>query len=98
MKNLINRSIFILTIAGIIAAAGSCKRSYLTPETLSFFSPSNAYIDAAGMRAALVACDRNARIEYYGDNPPILTEMVFSEVTVEGTTDKSGPAQDLNLL
>jgi hypothetical protein len=24
--------------------------------------------------------------------------MVFSEVTVEGTTDKSGPAQDLNLL
>ncbi|ULT45784.1 RagB/SusD family nutrient uptake outer membrane protein [Niabella defluvii] len=50
------------------------------------------------MRAALVACARNARIEYYGDNPPILTEMLFSEISVEGTTDKSGPAQDLNLL
>ena len=50
------------------------------------------------MRAALTSCNRNLRNEYYGDNPPILTEMVFSEVTVEGTTDKSGPAQDLNLV
>ena len=87
-------------ILGIFVLTGitGCKKDWLKPEPLSFFSPCNAYIDAAGMRAALVACARNARIEYYGDNPPILTEMVFSEVTVEGTTDKSGPAQDLNLL
>ncbi|MEJ7914422.1 MAG: RagB/SusD family nutrient uptake outer membrane protein, partial [Chitinophagaceae bacterium] len=49
------------------------------------------------LQAALVACATNLRLEYYGDNPPILTEMLFSEVSVEGTTDKSGPAQDLNL-
>ncbi|HEY9487698.1 MAG TPA: RagB/SusD family nutrient uptake outer membrane protein, partial [Chryseosolibacter sp.] len=36
--------------------------------------------------------------EWYADSPPILTEHIFSEVAVEGTTDKSGPAQDLNLL
>lgn len=50
------------------------------------------------MRAALVACNGNLRIEYHGGNPPILTEMLFTEIAVEGTTDKSGPAQDLNLL
>lgn len=50
------------------------------------------------MRSALVACARNLRFEYYGGNPAILTEMLFTEIAVEGTTDKSGPAQDLNLL
>jgi len=89
----------IITTAFSIALVGGvgCKKDYLKPEPLSFFSPQTAYIDAAGLRSALVACARNARIEYFGDNPPILTEMVFSEVTAEGTTDKSGPAQDLNL-
>ena len=91
-------TIKILSIIALLVGAQGCKKDWLKPEPLSFFSPSNAYIDASGLRAALVACARNARIEYYGDNPPILTEMVFSEVTVEGTTDKSGPAQDLNLL
>lgn len=82
----------------MITSVISCKKSWLKPEPLSFYSPENAYTDAAGMRSALVACARNVRLEYYGDNPPILTEMLFSEVSVEGTTDKSGPAQDLNLL
>src|SRR5690349_16946851 len=98
MKSLLNRSILVLIAGGVISMANSCTRERLIPQPLSFYSPSNAYIDAAGMRAALVACARNARIEYSGDNPPILTEMLFSEITVEGTTDKSGPAVDLNLL
>lgn len=97
MKKLIFQTILILGVF-VLAGITGCKKDWLKPEPLSFFTPSNAYVDAAGMRAALVACARNARIEYFGDNPPILTEMVFSEVTVEGTTDKSGPAQDLNLL
>jgi hypothetical protein len=98
MKSLINRSILVVITGSVISFTNSCTRERLVPQPLSFYSPSNAYIDAAGMRAALVACARNARIEYFGDNPPILTEMLFSEVSVEGTTDKSGPAQDLNLL
>lgn len=98
MKSLLKYILFISAAFGVIMVMQGCKKSWLEPEPLSFFSPSNAYKDAEGMRAALVACARNARIEYYGDNPPILTEMLFSEVSVDGTTDKSGPAQDLNLL
>src|SRR5688500_16109657 len=97
MKNIFNRPVIITALTIILTGVTGCKKDYLKPEPLSFFVPESAYLDAAGMRAALVACARNTRIEYFGDNPPILTEMVFSEVTAEGTTDKSGPAQDLNL-
>ncbi|HVF80424.1 MAG TPA: RagB/SusD family nutrient uptake outer membrane protein, partial [Flavisolibacter sp.] len=81
----------------LLAVAG-CKKDYLTPRPLSFYEPSETYVNAAAMQAALAACARNLRIEYYGGNPPILTEMLFTDIAVEGTTDKSGPAQDLNLL
>ena len=88
---------FPLTLA-LICGTISCKEEYLEPKVLSFYAPENTLTDAQGMRGALIACLRNMRLEYYGDSPPILTEHIFSEVAVEGTTDKSGPAQDLNLL
>jgi hypothetical protein len=97
MKSIIQKTTIVTALTVALSGVVSCGKDYLKPKPLSFFTPENAYTDAAGFRAALVACARNARIEYYGDNPPILTEMVFSEVTAEGTTDKSGPAQDLNL-
>ncbi|GEO10080.1 RagB/SusD family nutrient uptake outer membrane protein [Segetibacter aerophilus] len=81
----------------IIATVASCKKEYLEPQPLSFYEPSATYVDATAMRAALAACARNLRFEYYGGNPAILTEMLFTEIAVEGVTDKSGPAQDLNL-
>jgi len=85
-------------IAGILCGSLGCKKEFLKPEPLSFYEPNETYVDAAAMKAALYACARNMRIEFYGGNPPILTEMLFSETSVEGTTDKSGPAQDLNLV
>src|SRR5437879_1478620 len=96
MKHLYKPSIVLLSMLTLSLLDG-CKKDRLKPQALSFYEPDATYVDAAAMRAALVACARNARIEYSGDNAPILTEMLFSEVSVEGTTDKSGPAQDLNL-
>lgn len=87
-----------ILLVALAALTVSCGKDWLKPKQLSTYDPDATYVDAAAMRAALVSCARNARIEYYGDNPPILTEMLFSEVTVEGVTDKSGPPQDLNLL
>ncbi|HSU49279.1 MAG TPA: RagB/SusD family nutrient uptake outer membrane protein [Segetibacter sp.] len=94
-KNLkyITIGLFAAVSMGVI----SCKKEYLKPEPLSFYEPSATYVDATAMRAALAACARNLRFEYYGGNPAILTEMLFTEIAVEGTTDKSGPAVDLNL-
>lgn len=97
MKKLIHQLILVLLVYGTVCGIASCKKDYLKPSPLSFYEPSETYIDAAAMRAALVSCARNLRTEYYGGNPPILTEMLFTEIAVEGITDKSGPAQDLNL-
>lgn len=97
MKTFSNRLTLFILVAALAFTSTSCKKDYLTPEPLSFYEPSATYTDAASMRAALVACAVNLRIEYYGGNPPILTELLFSDLSVEGITDKSGPAQNLNL-
>lgn len=91
-------SIKILLTGLIIAVTSGCNEDWLEPKPLSFYSPENTYNEANGLWAALVACERNMRHEYTGDGSPILTEHIFSEVAIEGTTDKSGPAQDMNLL
>lgn len=96
MKNLYKKFL-LLTLISATCIVG-CKKDWLKPDPLSFYSPENTLTNVAGMRAALVACARNLRLEWYGDGAPIITELIFSEVAVEGTTDKSGPAQDLNLL
>ncbi len=74
----------------------SCKKDWLEPKPLSFFSPENTLVDLTGFTAALNGCARNLRGEWYGDGAPIITETIFSEVAVEGTSDKSGPAQNLD--
>src|SRR5258705_11678548 len=98
MKNIFNRLLIILPLCAIVSVISSCNKDYLEPKPLSFYEPSATYIDAAGMRAALVSCARKLRNEYYGDGNPFLTEELFSEVSVDGVTDKSGPAQDCNLV
>ncbi len=75
--------------------SASCSDEWLEPKPLSFYAPENTFVNAEGLDAALVACLRNARHEFYGDGAPEITENVFSDVAVEGTTDKTGPAMDL---
>ncbi|GLR16947.1 RagB/SusD family nutrient uptake outer membrane protein [Portibacter lacus] len=88
------RTLVFVSLAVIISSV-SCNKDYLTPKPLSFFAPENAFIDAAGFDAALVACLRNVRHEFFGDGNPMITELIFSDVAIEGTTDKTGPAMDL---
>ncbi|SEI62538.1 Starch-binding associating with outer membrane [Dyadobacter koreensis] len=88
---------FIMSFCLLTATLLSCDESRLTPKPLSFFAPENTFNDPAGLRATLIACERNMRYEWYGDNPPIVTEGIFSDIAVDGTTDKSGPAQNMNL-
>ena len=88
---------FLVSICLLGISLVGCDESRLTPKPLSFFAPENTFNDPAGLRATLIACERNMRYEWYGDNPPIVTESIFSDIAVEGTTDKSGPAQNMNL-
>ncbi|MDR0371015.1 MAG: RagB/SusD family nutrient uptake outer membrane protein [Prevotellaceae bacterium] len=74
-----------------------CDESWLDPKPLSFYTPENAYVDAKGMYSALTACERNMRHEYFGDAAPIITDLITTDVAVEGTTDKAGPAMNLDV-
>ena len=98
MKNIYK----LLSLSAIIAIGSmvleSCKKDWLTPKPLSFFSPENTLTDVVGFNAALNGCARNLKNEWYGDGAPIITETIFSEVAVEGTDDKTGPAQNLDVL
>lgn len=94
----IKKYVWSLAMVGTLSLASSCEEDFLETEPLSFYTPENALNTADGMRAVLSSAMDNLRAEYYGDGAPIITENIFSEVAVEGTTDKSGPAQDLNLL
>ncbi|MGN6568320.1 MAG: RagB/SusD family nutrient uptake outer membrane protein, partial [Flavipsychrobacter sp.] len=84
--------IFLLSILVI-----GCRKDWLKPKPLSFYEPGIALSDANGMYSTLTACERNMRHEYFGDGAPILTEIMQSEIAVEGSTDKAGPQMDMDV-
>ena len=92
---IINKKIATLVTAGLFLLTNGCKEDYLTSDQLSVYAPETSLNNVAAMRAALNALGANVRQEYFGDSAPMLTESLFSDVAVEGTTDKSTPAQDL---
>lgn len=90
----IHKKITAVCLASFLLAGLGCKKTYLDSDLLSSFSPSSLNT-ADAMKSALNGIALMVRREYFGDSAPMLTESIFSEVAVEGTTDKSTPAQDL---
>ncbi|HBL77452.1 MAG: starch-binding protein [Bacteroidetes bacterium GWF2_42_66] len=91
--------IFIIIFAVsvlLLPSLNSCKDSWLEPKPLSFYTPENTYVDVKGFEAALAACEKVMYDEYNGDGCAILTEMIQSDICVEGTTDKAGPQMDMD--
>ena len=82
--------LFMLSLCG-------CRDEWLEPKPLSFYTPENTFVDAAGFEAALFRCRDIINNEYNGDGFPALTEMILSDFCVEGTTDKAGPQMDLDV-
>lgn len=82
-----NRWIYIMTFCMFFAM--SCNEDWLTPQPLSFYSPENTYVDSEGLYAAVAACERNLRHEFFGDHTPIATEFMTSDCGVHVGTDKT---------
>lgn len=93
MKQLNQNILLLLAFLSLVTAAG-CKKSYLDSEQLSSYEPENLS-NIVAMKAALNGLGLATRREFFGDSAPMLTESIFSDVAVEGTTDKNTPAQDL---
>ena len=73
-----------------------CSESWLEPKPLSFLTPENAYVDAEGLLTSLAAAERSMRHEYFGNGCGYTCELIFSDLCISGTTDKSGPLQDMD--
>lgn len=89
----------ILQIPGIILIillVGSCSESFLNPQPLSFFAPENVLVDEAGLQAVLDNALVSLREEFFEDNAPFCFTLKYSDVAVDGATDKATPWQDLN--
>ena len=94
MKKIISFTVSLLIILHVIT---SCSESWLDPKPLSFYAPEQVMSEVQVMYSTIAECDKKLRREFYGDDaPPLLTEAIFSDISVEGTTDKSGPAQNMN--
>lgn len=92
--------IYITTIllALMIFVPTSCKKEFLNPDPLSFYEPAITFTTKEGLQAAISSCNRNLTYVWTGEGCPLLTDLLFSDVAIDGTTDKSGPAQDLNAM
>ncbi len=86
---------FLIVIMAFLST--HCSEDFLKPKPLSFYAPENTFVDANGLNSALIACLRNARHEIYGDSPQFISEGIFSDIAVEGTTDKTGVHMDMPL-
>ena len=84
----------VLTVAALPLLT-SCGKEWLEPKPLSFFAPENAYINTAGLEAALVAAERNMRHEFSGDGAPILYQYMISDMGVSGKIDDKNSPWDL---
>lgn len=89
-----------LSLATLSVAISGCS-DWLDPKPKSVFVPENALTDYAGLKTASDMLNRDLRyVEYYptalSAPPAFLTELVFSDVAVNGMTDSSNPPQDLN--
>ncbi|MCJ8211063.1 RagB/SusD family nutrient uptake outer membrane protein [Mucilaginibacter sp. RS28] len=96
MKKTNKNIITWVSVAAIFAASGCTKRSELSPEAPSKFTPDVTLTTPAAFKNALEALNPSVRFEFFGDSAPLLTESIFTDAAVEGTTDKTTPAQDLN--
>lgn len=90
------RMIFFIIV--IIGMESCSEDEWLQPKPLSLFTPESALLDSRGILGLLSFCAAVEREEFYeGDVNPIITEMLFSEIIVQGQTLRLGPAQNLNL-
>jgi hypothetical protein len=94
--NITYKKIIPFMAMAILLSANGCKKSNLDSELLSQLEPQTALTSVAAMKAAIAGIGSNVRKEFTGDMAPIVTESIFSEVAVDGTTDKSTQAQDMD--
>src|SRR5699024_10342229 len=95
-KNMKRIAKYILLAAGLQSMA-ACSESFLDPYPLSFFVPSVTFNTSEGLQATLTSCDRQVLYYFMGEGAPYYTDLSFSDVAVSRITDKTSPAQNMDI-
>src|SRR5690554_4822483 len=88
----------LIISATMLISLCSCDEEFLKPKPLSEFTPENALTTVPSLYNALAALDVQIREETHGDANPFLTELMFSDLTVEGMNDNPGTNQNATLM
>lgn len=83
MKNIKYKILLSIALGGVMFIG--CKKDFLNPEPLSFYTTDNVLIDEDGFNATLTSCASLVRDEFYDHMAPIVAEMVFSDIAVMGS-------------
>ena len=94
--NTLRKNNIITGIILVLFLFNSCSENFLEPEVLSFYTADNVLVDQEGLQSILDNALEQLRDEMCTDQSPFLTNLKYSDVDVDGSTDKSTPWQDLN--
>ena len=93
----LNKLIYVLVISILISG---CTDEFLKPKPLSILTTEAGLVNSTSMYAVLSSSTRLIRNQYMDGTfaPPMFTEYLFTEVMIDGTTDKTFPTRDMNRL
>lgn len=92
----INNIYKIVASFALSATLISCS-DWLDPKPLSIYTPESSFTNAEGLYAGLTSAERNMRHEYFGESSPIQTEIIQSDIAVNGCTDRSSPQMNMDI-
>ena len=93
MKNIKSfRGIYLFVL---LLFSVSCSDEFLEEAPLSFLSPENTFVDAAGLQTALEASVKGVFNQWNGDNEELLFNHNMSDASVVSATDKPDAFVDL---
>tara|TARA_Y100001980_G_C14556574_1_gene348675 strand:+ start:4735 stop:6759 length:2025 start_codon:yes stop_codon:yes gene_type:complete len=93
MKN--NKFLKGIIVAVAMMFSFSCSDDFLKEQPLSFLSPENTFVDAAGLETVLQAAYRGVFRQWNGDTREMMFNHNMSDASVVSATDKPDAFVDL---
>jgi starch-binding outer membrane protein, SusD/RagB family len=84
-----------LALSTLLFFSVSCTEDFLDEKPLSFLSPENTFVDAAGLQTALDAALRGVMFQWNGDTRELMFNHNMSDASVVSATDKPDAFVDL---
>ena len=101
MKNYINQFKLLLGITCVSALFTGCSDDFLKPDPLSLYEPTVTFNTVDGLNAALASADKALRAYWTNTEAcdlmlPLMSEYLFSDLTVASKTDDQLAFCDIN--